>query len=81
MTAALTSAGLDAARIHTELFTALDAINPGLVGQTTRPPHTPSGPPGTGPKVTFARSGVSAPFRGGTLLDFAEACDVPARWS
>ncbi|MFI5611649.1 MOSC domain-containing protein [Amycolatopsis sp. NPDC051903] len=81
MTAALTAAGLDAARIHTELFTALDAINPGLVGQATRPPHPPAGPPGTGPVVTFARSGVAAPFPGGSLLDFAEACDVPARWS
>ncbi|QRP47783.1 MOSC and FAD-binding oxidoreductase domain-containing protein [Amycolatopsis sp. FDAARGOS 1241] len=81
MTAALTSAGLDPARIHTELFGALDAINPGLVGQTTRPPHPPAGPPGTGPVVTFARSGVAAPFPGGSLLEFAEACDVPARWS
>ncbi|MEV8610726.1 MOSC domain-containing protein [Amycolatopsis sp. NPDC051373] len=81
MTAALTAAGLDPARIHTELFTARDAINPGLVGQTSRPPHPPTGPPGTGPLVTFARSGVAAPFPGGSLLEFAEACDVPARWS
>ncbi|MGW4485022.1 MOSC domain-containing protein [Amycolatopsis sp. NPDC004368] len=81
MTAALTSAGLDASRIHTELFGALDAINPGLVGQVARPPHPPAGPPGTGPTVTFARSGISAPFPGGTLLEFAEACDVPARWA
>ncbi|MFF4594389.1 MOSC domain-containing protein [Amycolatopsis sp. NPDC001319] len=81
MTAALTAAGLDPTRIHSELFGALDAINPGLVGQTTRPPHAPEGPPGTGPTVTFARSGISAPFPGGSLLELAEACDVPARWS
>ncbi|WP_326565294.1 MOSC and FAD-binding oxidoreductase domain-containing protein [Amycolatopsis rhabdoformis] len=81
MTAALTAAGLDASCIHTELFGALDAINPGLVGQPARPPHQPEGPPGTGPTVTFARSGVSAPFPGGTLLEFAEACDVPTRYA
>jgi ferredoxin-NADP reductase/MOSC domain-containing protein YiiM len=81
--AALTAAGLDPARIHTELFGALPALNPGLVGQAGRTPHPPSGPPGTGPLVTFARSGVSTPFPAGrgNLLELAEACDVPARWS
>ncbi|HWD02929.1 MAG TPA: MOSC domain-containing protein [Amycolatopsis sp.] len=81
LTAALTSAGLDASRIHTELFGALDAITPGLVGSAARPPHPPEGPAGTGPTVTFARSGISASFPGGSLLELADACDVPARWS
>ncbi|WP_405905210.1 MOSC and FAD-binding oxidoreductase domain-containing protein [Streptomyces sp. NBC_00828] len=80
---ALTTAGIDPARIHTELFGTLPSINPGLTGQTGRPPHQPSGPPGTGPLVTFARSGISVAFPDGerSLLELADACDVPARWS
>ncbi|MEU6252433.1 MOSC and FAD-binding oxidoreductase domain-containing protein [Streptomyces sp. NPDC047043] len=80
---ALTTAGIDPARIHTELFGALPAINPGLTEQPARPPHPPSGPPGTGPLVTFARSGLSVPFPDDTrsVLELADACDVPARWS
>jgi len=80
---ALGAAGLDANRIHTELFTALPPVNPGLAGQTVRPPHPPPGAAGTGPVVTFARSGVSTPFAGdrASILELAEACDVPTRWS
>ncbi len=80
---ALTALGLDPARIRTELFGALPSINPGLTGQTRRPPHKPAGPAGTGPLVTFARSGITAPFANGrhSVLDLADACDVPTRWS
>jgi ferredoxin-NADP reductase len=80
---ALTAAGLDPARIHTELFGALPSINPGLTGQARRPPHQPPGPGGTGPMVTFARSGLSVPFTAsrGSVLELADACDVPTRWS
>ncbi len=80
---ALADIGLDRAAIRTELFGALPAINPGLTGHKPVPPHQPPGHPGTGPLVTFARSGVTAPFGGGhgSVLEFAEACDVPARWS
>jgi ferredoxin-NADP reductase/MOSC domain-containing protein YiiM len=83
MTDALTAIGIDPARIHTELFGALASINPGLTGQTRRPPHQPPGPPGTGPLVTFARSGITVPFgnHGRSVLDLADACDVPTRWS
>ena len=80
---ALTALGVDPARIHTELFGALPSINPGLTGQTRRPPHPPVGPPATGPLVTFARSGISVPFAASTrsVLELADACDVPTRWS
>jgi ferredoxin-NADP reductase/MOSC domain-containing protein YiiM len=84
MRTALTAIGVDAARIHMELFGALGAINPGLVASGTgRPPHQPPGPPGTGPLVTFARSNISArfPSSGRHVLEFAESCDVPTRWS
>jgi ferredoxin-NADP reductase/MOSC domain-containing protein YiiM/ferredoxin len=80
---ALTALGIDRAAIHTELFGGRSAINPGLTGQTGRRPHQPPGPPGTGALVTFARSGISAPFSttARSILEFADACDVPTRWS
>ncbi len=80
---ALTGIGLDQAAIHTELFGARSAINPGVVGAAVKPPHQPPGLPGTGPQVTFGRSGLTVPF-GSTwnnVLDLADACDVPTRWS
>ncbi len=48
-----------------------------------RPPHAPAGPPGTGPLVTFARSSISVPFAASrrSVLDLADACDVPSRWA
>jgi ferredoxin-NADP reductase/MOSC domain-containing protein YiiM/ferredoxin len=83
MREALTALGVSPGQIHTELFGALPSVNPGLTGQTRRPPHQPPGPPGTGPVVTFARSGLSVPFGDSwpSVLDLADACDVPTRWS
>ena len=80
---ALTAIGLGQAAIHTELFGALASVNPGITGQVSKPPHQPPGPPGPPPIVTFARSGITAPFGTGwhSVLDFADACDVPTRWS
>ncbi|MFJ5305233.1 MOSC domain-containing protein [Streptomyces sp. NPDC088350] len=83
MREALSQTGVDPAHIHTELFGALGAINPGLTDHPARAPHQPPGPPGTGPLVTFARSGIAVPFAdsNGSLLELADACDVPTRWS
>ncbi len=80
---ALTAAGVDPAHIHTELFGALPPINPGVVGEPPKRPHPPEGVPGPGPRITFARSGLSANWAPGfhTLLELAEACDVPTRYS
>jgi ferredoxin-NADP reductase/MOSC domain-containing protein YiiM len=80
---ALTAIGLDQAAIHTELFGARSAINPGITGQVAKPPHQPPGPPGSGPQITFSRSGITVPFGDswGNVLDLADACDVPTRWS
>jgi ferredoxin-NADP reductase/ferredoxin len=77
-------AGLAITEVRTELFGALAAINPGVVRQHLPPPHLPVGPPGPGPLVTFARSGLTVPFdpiRHPTVLELAEACDVQVRWS
>jgi ferredoxin len=48
-----------------------------------REPHAPEGAPGTGPKISFVKSGLVAPWddRFQNLLEYAEACDVPVRWS
>jgi ferredoxin-NADP reductase/MOSC domain-containing protein YiiM/ferredoxin len=83
MTQVLAGLGFAADRIHTELFGAASGSTPGVVGAVVRPPHPPQGTPGTGPAVSFARSGVSVPWSDAypSLLDLAEACDVPVRWS
>lgn len=76
--------GMGIVDVRTELFGALAAISPGVIGQARVPPHPPPGPYGTGPLVTFARSALTVPFdssTNGTLLELAEACDVPTRWS
>ncbi|WP_460105120.1 MOSC domain-containing protein [Streptomyces sp. YKOK-J1] len=75
--------GLPEERIHTERFGALSAINPGVTAAAAVRPHQPPGPVGTGPLVTFARSALSTPWSPAhaSLLDLAEACDIPTRWS
>ncbi|CAK7284007.1 MOSC domain-containing protein [Streptomyces sp. RM1] len=75
--------GLAPERIHTEQFSALPAINPGVTPTVAVRPHQPPGPTGTGPLITFARSGITTPWSSAhaSLLDLAEACDVPTRWS
>ncbi|MER5941967.1 MOSC and FAD-binding oxidoreductase domain-containing protein [Streptomyces sp. NPDC001928] len=75
--------GLRPEQIHTEQFSALPAINPGVTPTAAIRPHQPPGPPGAGPLITFARSGITAPWSPAhaSLLDLAEACDVPTRWS
>jgi ferredoxin len=77
-------AGIDPVHIHSELFGALPSTNPGIVGppQRTRP-HPPRGTPGTGPSITFARSGITVNWSPnyGSILELAEACDVPTRFS
>jgi ferredoxin-NADP reductase/MOSC domain-containing protein YiiM len=80
--AGLVAAGLDPNKVHTETFGALPAINPGVVQRADLVPRVPVGPPGTGPTVVFARSGITAPFdtSEASILEFAEACHIPARW-
>jgi len=69
--------------IHSEVFGAERSITPGIARTTSVSPHPPAESVGTGPKVSFTRSGLTVPWdsRHGSLLEFAEACDVPVRWS
>jgi ferredoxin len=83
VSAALAAYGIQAARIRTEVFGAGPAQTPGIAPAAARRPHPPAGQPGSGPLVAFARSDLSARWDPGyaSLLEFAEACDVPVRWS
>jgi len=83
MTDALAGLGVDRARIRTETFGATAAQTPGIAPAPTRAPHPPPGDTGTGAPVSFARSAVTAPWDPGyaSVLELAEACDVPVRWS
>ena len=83
VSAALVELGVDKARVHTEIFGAAPSSTPGIAAGSARPPHLPAGPPGDGAEVAFARSGLTVRWdRGyGSLLELAEACDVPVRWS
>ncbi|WP_319447388.1 MULTISPECIES: MOSC and FAD-binding oxidoreductase domain-containing protein [unclassified Mycobacterium] len=82
LSSTLVANGLEPARIHTELFGAAAALTPGIATSAVAP-HQPVGPRGTGPEVSFARSGIASPWGppSTSLLEFAEACDVPTRWS
>lgn len=83
ISAALAAMGIDASRIHTEPFGPAPALTPGIAATPARAPHPPAGQPGEGPTIQFARSGLAIPWSSdyGSLLELAEACDVPVRWS
>ena len=75
--------GVGAEHVHTEIFGGGPSMMPGVAGGSARLPHQPQGDVGTGPSVSFARSGLTVRWRrpDETLLELAEACDVPVRWS
>ena len=83
VSAALAGLGVEGSRVHTEIFGAAPSSTPGIAAAAATPPHLPAGGPGPGPGVAFARSGLSVRWDGryGSLLELAEACDVPVRWS
>src|SRR5215469_15127716 len=81
---ALATLGMPPQRIHVEIFNGSEPMTPGVVGAATRAPHPPEGDANTGPLVSFARSGVIAHWNASayqSILELAEACDVPVRWS
>jgi ferredoxin-NADP reductase/MOSC domain-containing protein YiiM len=83
LSAGLAAIGLDASHIHTEPFGPAPGLTPGIASAPARTPHPPAGEPGGGPTVEFARSNLAIPWSGdyASLLELAEACDVPVRWS
>ena len=83
ISAGLAAMGIDAARIHTEPFGPAPGLTPGIAATPARAPHPPAGKPGDGPTIEFARSNLAIPWSSDytSLLELAEACDVPVRWS
>jgi ferredoxin-NADP reductase/MOSC domain-containing protein YiiM len=83
MTEGLKTWCVDPARIHAEVFGPEAPITPGIERSSRVPVHAPAGGPGSGPQISFTRSGLTVPWdsRFSSLLELAEACDVPAQWS
>ncbi|HET7241079.1 MAG TPA: MOSC and FAD-binding oxidoreductase domain-containing protein [Gemmatimonadales bacterium] len=84
MKEALRGLGVASERIHQELFNGNESLTPGVVPAATRAPHLPERDAATGPLVSFARSGIAAHWDSAkyqSVLELAEACDVPVRWS
>jgi ferredoxin-NADP reductase/MOSC domain-containing protein YiiM len=83
LTAGLAAWGGARDHIHTEMFGGGPSFAPGVAASQRPPPHLPTGPAGDGALVSFTRSGLNvrwAPIYQ-NLLELAEACDVPVRWS
>ncbi len=83
LTAGLAAWGIAASSIRTEIFGSAPSRTPGVAASPRRPAHLPAGPPGAGPLVSFARSGLNVRWGPAfeSLLELAEACDIPVRWS
>ncbi len=83
LTTGLAAWGVTTDHVHTELFGPTPSSTPGVVDAPRRPPHLPARATGTGPQVSFARSGLVVHWDPAfqNLLELAEACDVPVRWS
>jgi MOSC domain-containing protein YiiM/ferredoxin-NADP reductase len=84
MQQALATLGIAPQRIHVEIFNGSESLTPGVVGAATRAPHLPNDDADTGPRVSFARSGITAHWKASayqSILELAEACDVSVRWS
>jgi ferredoxin-NADP reductase/MOSC domain-containing protein YiiM len=84
MREALTSIGIAPERIHIEVFNGGESLAPGVVSRVSRAPHPPDHQADTGPMISFARSGISTRWNASqyaSILELAEACDVPVRWS
>jgi ferredoxin-NADP reductase/MOSC domain-containing protein YiiM len=84
MKEALAAVGVAPERIHVELFNGSESLTPGVIAAAARAPHLPTDDADTGPLVSFARSGIAAHWNASSyqsILELAEACDVPVRWS
>jgi ferredoxin len=84
MKVALAAFGVAPQRIHVEIFNGSESRTPGIVGAATRAPHPLKDDAGTGPLVSFARSGIAVHWKPSayqSILELAEACDVPVRWA
>lgn len=80
----LGASGVAPERIYVEIFNGGESMTPGMVATSRAAPHLPPNPRDSGPLVSFARSGIAAHWDASAyrnILELAEACDVPVRWS
>jgi ferredoxin-NADP reductase/MOSC domain-containing protein YiiM/ferredoxin len=84
MKEALANLGVAPHHVHAEVFSGGESSNPGIVEKSTRAPHPPKDEVSTGALVSFSRSGIATRWNAsvyGSILELAEACDVPVRWA
>ena len=83
LAAGLKTWGVESSRIHQEVFGPEAPITPGIAPSGRRTVHAPAGDPGIGPQISFTRSNLTVSWdaRFSSLLELAEACDVPVQWS
>jgi ferredoxin-NADP reductase/MOSC domain-containing protein YiiM len=84
MKEALATLGVAPERMHVEIFNGSESMMPGVVGTAPQTPQVPADDAATVPVVSFARSGIAAHWKASSyqsILELAEACDVPVRWS
>jgi ferredoxin len=77
LSSGLLASGVAPESVHTEIFGSETLHGP------ERMPHPPAGELGEGPEVAFTTSGLTVSWDPafGSLLELAEACDVPVSWS
>jgi ferredoxin-NADP reductase/MOSC domain-containing protein YiiM len=75
--------GVTSDRLHTENFGSGPSKTPGIVAVPRQPPHPPGEAAEVGPLVSFTRSNLTVHWGSAfhSLLELAEGCDVPVRWS
>jgi ferredoxin-NADP reductase/MOSC domain-containing protein YiiM len=74
--------GVAPQQIHWEAFGPGEGFTPGIAAPAN--PEPPRSLTGSGPRVSFVRSGVTGAWGGGqfqSLLELAEACRVPVAWA
>ena len=73
--------GADPRQIYNEAFGPGEGFTPGIAAPKS--PEPPRSVTGSGPQVSFVRSGVTGAWGGQytSLLELAEACRVPVGWS
>ena len=82
-TSGLAGWGVARERVVTEIFGPGKSSAPGQLQVSAHFPHAPPGSPGPGSRVFFTRSGLEVSWdpRLKSLLELAEACDVPVQWA
>jgi ferredoxin-NADP reductase/MOSC domain-containing protein YiiM/ferredoxin len=75
--------GVASDRLHTENFGSGQSKTPGIAAAPRRLPHPPAKAAEVGPLISFTRSNLAVHWGSAfhNLLELAEACDVPVRWS